>query len=121
MITATRKPVKSEAQIFADTCRGYWMAVGALAEVESEYGGGFRRECHEDMQRMEKRLKIRIEDWNSDVTASLEAVVECHDATNVGHLGKCLIYFLAGNSGDDDGRCKPCAERKRTEDRDDAR
>ena len=121
MITATRTAEKSEAQVFADTCAGYWKAIGELAEVESEYGGGFKRECYEDMTRMEKRLKARLADWNSDTTSPLEAVVECHDATNVGHLGKCLIYFLAGNSGDDDGRCKPCAERKRSEDREDAR
>ena len=91
------------------------MAIGALVEVESEYGHGFQRECHEDMQRMEKRLKSRIEDWNSDTESPLPAVVECHDATNVGHLGKCLIYYLAGDAGDDDGRCKSCAERKRSE------
>ena len=105
----------SEAQVFAATCRGYWMAIGALAEVESKYGSSFQQEAAREMQSLQNTLKNRVEDWNSDTTSPLESVVECHDATNVGHLGKCLIYFLAGNAGDDDGRCKPCAEREQIE------
>ena len=91
---------------YLNILRAYWLASGALAEVESQYKGDFEKQAHRDFTALEKTLKAWLADWNEDVPDGEQAIIEC---SRIRNEIECELFYAADNAGDEDGRCKPCA------------
>ena len=107
-ISANRAPEKTEAQKYIEVLRGYYKAAAELANVERKHGDEFQRSARKHMLELDREIKCRLDDWNCDVHITHDPVIqECVRADSCWDQ-KCEIYFT--EAGDEQGRCKYCAD-----------
>ena len=104
-----------ETKSFIATARGFWKAIGELADIERKHGDSFQKEACAAMESLQKILNINLEYWNQDMASTHHPIIlECSDASICAHLGKCEIYIT--EAADEEGRCHKCVEQKRIHD-----
>ena len=87
------------------------------AELESALAGIATEEQKLASQYTEQLVLSRDtlkSDWNNNLNPGELHVLECRDAIQCAHLGKCEIYIT--EAADEDGRCPKCVEQKKIHD-----
>ena len=99
---------------FIEVLRGFWKAIYELDQVGREHGTEEQKLASQYTEQLVLSRDTLKSDWNNNLNPGESHVLECRDAIQVAHLGKCDIYITEG--ADEEGRCARCVEQKKIHD-----
>lgn len=113
-IQLERKRGYANTKQFIEVLRGFWKAIYELDQVGREHGTEEQKLASQYTEQLVLSRDTLKSDWNNNLNPGESHVLECRDAIQCAHLGKCEIYIM--ESSDEEGRCAKCVEQKKIHD-----